>query len=232
MAGYGLTEFQTEIESDLAWRQDDIRALKRSIAAAGSEADRKALRRAMITLLYAHLEGGFKVAVASYIRVVNEARLDAAQCNPHITASAWAAIFKELSNPNKKSDHFRNSLPSETKLHAFARHAEFVSNVREYEKIRIEIDETKVVETEGNVDQIIIAKILYRLGFSPDALERRFDDLQYLRALRNPIAHGENQPATEAHCAKYEEKVFKVLTRIRDLLSKAISERAYLRKAS
>lgn len=232
MAGYGLTEFQTDVESDIAWRQADIRALKRSIVAAGSEEERSALRRALITLLYAHLEGGFKVAVASYIRVINDAHLRASQCNPHITASAWATIFKELSNPNRKSDIFRNSLPSETKLHTFARHAEFVSNIREYEKIEVAIDETKVVETEGNVDQIVIAKILYRLGFSPDALERKFDDLQYLRALRNPIAHGERQLATEAHCAKYEEKVFKVLTRLRDLLSKAISERAYLRKAS
>jgi MAE_28990/MAE_18760-like HEPN len=216
----------------MAWRKEDVRALKRCIADSKSDDTKVALRRALITLLYAHLEGGFKVAVTSYIRVVNEACLDASQCNPHIAASAWSAIFKDLANPSKRSDHFRKSLPDETKLHAFARHAEFVTSVRQYERMPVQIDDTKVVETEGNVDQVVIAKILYRLGFSPDALDKKFDDLQYLRALRNPIAHGEKQQASEAHCAKYEDKVFKVLSRVRDLLSKAIAERAYLRKAS
>lgn len=232
MASYGLSEFQADVEDDLAWRQSEIRALKRSLSNAKSEPEAQALRRAMITLLYAHLEGGFKVAISAYIRVVNESNLAAAKCNPHLAAASWTDIFKELANPSKKNDYFRNSLPDDTKLHAFARHAEFVSKIRHYELQQVMIDEAKVVDTEGNVDQVVIAKILFRLGFPPNTFERRFSDLQYLRRLRNPIAHGEKETATEKHCEKYEETVWGVLTRIRDLLVKAITEQAFLRKAS
>jgi hypothetical protein len=232
MASYGLSDFQADVEADIDWRTAEVRAVKRSISTAQSDIEVRALRRALITLLYAHLEGGFKVAVSAYIRVVNEARLDAAKCNPHLAASSWAGLFKDLVNANKKSDHFRNSLPDDSKLHAFARHAEFVSGIRKFNSIDVVIDETKIVDTEGNIDQTIISKILFRLGFSPDALERRFSDLQYLRRLRNPIAHGENETATEKHCEKYEETVFQVLTRVRDLLTKAITEKSFMRKAS
>lgn len=232
MATYGLAEFQTDIEGDIAWRQQEVRSIKRAISSAQGEADKRALRRALITLLYAHLEGGFKVAVSAYIRTINQQALKVAACNPHIAASAWVSLFRDLANPSKKSDWFRNTLPDDTKLHAFARHAEFVAGVRGFEDISVEIDDARIVDTEGNIDQIVISKILFRLGFPPNAFERRYPDLQYLRKLRNPIAHGERETATDSHCTKYEEAVFGVLTRLRDLLVKAISERQYLRHVS
>jgi hypothetical protein len=232
MATYGLAEFQADIEGDIAWRQQEVRSIKRALSSAQNDQDKSALRRALITLLYAHLEGGFKVAVCAYIRTINQQGLKVATCNPHIAASAWASIFRDLANPSKKSDWFRNALPDDTKLHAFARHAEFVARVRESEDISVEIEDAKVVDTEGNIDQVVISKILFRLGFPPNAFEKRYPDLQYLRKLRNPIAHGEREVATETHCAKYEEAVFGVLTRLRDLLTKAISERQCLRRVS
>jgi len=224
-----LANFQTDVEADLEWRQKEVRAIKRSIVTATSDEERNALRRALITVLYAHLEGGFKIAVSSYIRVINDRKLEVQESNPHIAASAWAGMFKELANSAKKNDFFRNSLPDDAKLHAFARHAEFVTSLRKFEGVPVSIDDTKIVDTEGNIDQVVIAKILFRLGLPPNTLERKFADLQYLRKIRNPIAHGERELATEAHCQKYEQTVFAVLSRIRDLLSKAISEQSFLR---
>lgn len=231
MAAYGLEEFQADVEGDIAWRQQEVRSVKRAIDAAKGDPDRNALRRALITLLYAHLEGGFKITVAAYIRTINHKTLSAASCNPYIAASAWTELFRDLANPSKKSDHFRNTLPDDTKLHAFARYAEFVANIRSFDSMPVTIDETKIVDTEGNIDQVVMSKILFKLGFPPNVFERKHNDLQYLRKLRNPIAHGERELATEAHCAKYEQAVFAILLRLRDLLSKAITERAYMRSA-
>jgi hypothetical protein len=230
MASYGLSELLAEIEGDLEWRQSEVTLLKRAIADTNNAALAKSLRRALITLLYAHVEGGIRLALSTYIRVINGRGLKTGECNPHVAASAWDAIFRALSDPSSKNPHFRARLPDDAKLHRFTRRAEFVARSRHFEALAVRLSDEEIVDTEGNVDQNVLSKILFRLGFSPDVVDKRFSDLQYLRALRNPIAHGEDRVATEEQCKKYEKAVFGVLTRLRDLLEESVRQNAFLRR--
>lgn len=230
MAGYGIVELLADIEADIYWRQEEIAALRRTLNGTTDNNAQQALRRAMIALLYAHAEGGIKVAVSCYVRVINERRLKSEQCNPHLVASAWDEIFSHLADGAQRHKYFKAALPDDTKLHRFARRAEFVARSRDFAALEVKIDEKEIVDTEGNIDQVVLAKILFRLGFPPDVIGKQFSNLQYLRGLRNPIAHGEPSAATAEHCAKYEKAVFDVFKRLRDLLERAVRTEDFLRK--
>lgn len=230
---YGVAELLEEIERDLAWREAEVSNLKRVIARTEDNATQLSLRRAFIALLYSHAEGGIKTALTAYVRVINERALRSGDCNAHLAASAWDDVFRTLENPSRiKGSFFTTRLPDDTKLHRFGRRADFVLRIREIGQIALRIREAAIVDTEGNIDDVVLSKIMYRLGFPPDVIGKRFKDLQYLRALRNPIAHGESSAASDGQCAKYEKVVFGVLTRLRDLLAKAVREETFLRRSA
>jgi len=79
---------------------------------------------------------------------------------------------------------------------------------------------------------MVLIKILYQLGFSPDSIGKNFTDLGFLRGLRNQIAHGEKKVPTGDQCEKYSKTVFKLLPMLRDLLAKAIRQESFKRKAA
>lgn len=231
MAGFGLTEFLTAVESDINWREAEIRAMSRTIEEAKDAATQVVLRRGFITLLYAHAEGGVRTSLTNYVRVLNELALTVGECSPHIVASAWNPLFHALADQSQKHDFFRVKLSDNSKLHRFARHAEFVERLREAESLPVQIDAEKVVDTESNVDDLVLTKILFRLGFAPDVMHKRFADLRYLRNLRNEVAHGQKTVVSPAQCVKYIKTVRELLSKLRDLLAGAILKRSFKNSA-
>lgn len=227
MAGFGLTEFLTAVESDIDWREAEIRLMSRLIEDTKDEAIQAVLRRGFITLLYAHAEGGARTSLINYIRVLNELALTVSDCSPSIVASAWNPLFHALSDQAQKHDFFRVKLADNTKLHRFARHAEFVGRLRETESLPVKIDAEQVVDTESNVDDLVLTKILFRLGFAPDVMQKRFADLRFLRKLRNEVAHGQRTEVSAAQCGKYLKTVRELLSKLRDLLAGAITKQSY-----
>jgi hypothetical protein len=233
MAPYGVVELLADVEAELEWRTAEALAIKRTVAEANDPAVALSLRRAQIALLYAHAEGGVKRILTCYVRAINALALRAEECNEHLVASAWEQLFRELNDTQAKhGGYFKTSVPDSPKLHRFVRHAEFVVRHRDFASRTVVIDEEKIVDTESNIDQSVLSSILYRLGFPRDYDPRSFSDLQYLRALRNEIAHGERSVATPAQCEKYHKVVFLVLTRLRDLVARALTQGTFRRTAA
>ncbi|MFT3772881.1 MAG: MAE_28990/MAE_18760 family HEPN-like nuclease [Minicystis sp.] len=233
MAAYGLNEFLTEVEGDLAWRTEEVRALKRLLSRASDGPTEGALRRSLILFLYAHAEGGVKTTLTCYVRVINALKLQMGECVPPIVAAAFDDLFRALSDQARKHPFFRSRLPDDPKIHRMARHTDFVARIREAEAHPVQLDHETIVDTESNLDPDVLMKILFHLGFPPDVVSRRFDDLHYLRGLRNAIAHGERRTVTEDQCAKYERTVFQaLLPKLRDLLATAIRQESFRRNVA
>lgn len=99
MAAYGLNEFVTELQGDVATRRAELDVLKQSIRVATANNELAlvaALRRAFVLLAYAHAEGGVRIALAAYVRLINDREMAVGDCNPYIVASAWGKVFRDL----------------------------------------------------------------------------------------------------------------------------------------
>ena len=99
MAAYGLNEFVTELQGDVATRRAELDVLKQSIRVATANNELAlvaALRRAFVLLAYAPAEGGVRIALAAYVRLINDREMAVGDCNPYIVASAWGKVFRDL----------------------------------------------------------------------------------------------------------------------------------------
>jgi hypothetical protein len=233
VAGYGLKELLAELESDAATRRTELDTMRQAIERAVGENDEKlaaALRRSFVLLAYAHAEGGVRYALEAYVRLINDRKMSVEECNPNLVASAWGDLFRELADTGPKAGkHFRGDPGDDPKLHVYARRAGFVSSARKLEKERVEIPD-KVVNTESNIDQVVLSKLLFQLGLPRDwDWDRAFGDLVFLKNLRNKIAHGEIAPVLPDQCSKAEAAALDALGNLRRYLERSVIEKSFLR---
>lgn len=222
-------ELWAEIEADQAWRQDEIRFFQNRLGDLDSDDEKSQFRRALILILYAHLEGFFRFTLAHYIRAINQMDLTCREAQPAIAAATMAEVFRDLRNPNSKCPEFRNSLPDDGKLHRFARDKEFVERFEEFDRRQVNISDD-VVDTESNLTPPVIRKNLYCLGFPPDKFAAFEGQVNRLLAFRNPIAHGETRKGVDA--ADYEslrDAAYEIMQAIKRDIMQAIESREYLR---
>ena len=232
MPAYGLAEFLAEVERNFEARTTEILCLQRAMDSAADEPTRAVFRRAFITLLYAHAEGGAAFAILCYLNCINTSTLTVEDCHPLLVASAWNALFRDLADTgNKKGKLLRGEHRENPKLQRLVRRKEFVERHRELVEMPVRIPE-EVVDTESNLDQAVLARLLFQVGFEGQLDSREFGELEFLKNLRNKVAHGELEQVSEEQCRKYRTAVESLLTRLRDLFSRAIMEESYRRKAA
>jgi hypothetical protein len=224
-----LAELRAELEADRAWREEEIRAFQNWGAALSDEEELKRYRRALVLLLYAHYEGFCKFAFALYVSAVNRLGISCGAAAYSIAAASLADLFRELRNPNKKSDLFRRDLPDDAKLHQFARDREFMERTSEVDKHPVNIPDD-VVDTESNLTPVVLKKNLYRLGLPHEQFEEYKDDINCLLRVRNEIAHGSFKGGVDS---KLYEKVraaaFTIMSGLGAGIMKALSDKAYSR---
>ena len=184
-----LAELRAELETDRAWREDEIRAVQNRGSTIADEEELKRYRRVLILLLYAHYEGFCKFAFALYANAVNQSGISCGEATYAIAAASLADLFRNLRNPTKKSDLFRRELPDDVKLHRFAREREFVERSSEVDNRPVSIPD-HVVDTESNLTPVVLKKNLYRLGLPHDQFEQYNGDIHKLLNVRNGISHG------------------------------------------
>lgn len=188
----GLADFQEQIEIEREWRESEIRFLDNNQRNMVSETDRSQIRRSIICLLYAHIEGFIYFSFSLYIDEINKKRLKCSDVKPAIAAAAFHDEFRTLKNEKKKSAIFRNSLPDDTHLHKLAREIEFVERIEEFHDHVVEIPE-KFINTESNVGQSVVEKLLYKVGLNYEDLRTIYAPLNRLKNARNDISHGQRR---------------------------------------
>ena len=224
-----IAELRAELEEDRAWRDKEIREFQNRGSAISDEEGQKRYRRALVLLLYAHYEGFCKFAFTLYTNAINSADITCGEASYAVAAASLADMFKDLGNPQKKSDLFRRELPNDFKLHRFAREREFVERVTEVNNHKVEIPDY-VVDTESNLTPIVMRKNLYRLGLPHDQFDGHASDINKLLGIRNGISHGSLKDGIDAKT--YEDlrtATSSIMTNLSVGVMKALGDAAYMR---
>ncbi|MDH4472190.1 MAG: MAE_28990/MAE_18760 family HEPN-like nuclease [Fluviicola sp.] len=227
-----IEDLWTEIEAEQTWRTDEIRFLQNQLSTLQSENDKDQFRRAVILMLYAHFEGFCKFAFNLYVTKINAESLHCKDVNYAIAAGSLSELFKALRNPDSKSDIFRNALPSDVKLHIYARNRDFIEASQDFENKIVSIPDD-YVDTESNLKPIVLRKNLYKLGFPHDLFESIEGLINQLLNFRNKIAHGEMKSGiTEVKYEELRSATFQIMNEIKSRVMNALTEKHYLRNVS
>ncbi|MFJ4054591.1 MULTISPECIES: MAE_28990/MAE_18760 family HEPN-like nuclease [unclassified Pseudomonas] len=190
-----LAIFQEQIEMERDWRESEIRFLHNVQETMGLT-DRQRVRRSIVCLLYAHVEGFVKFAFSLYVDQINNQFLKCKDVSSAIAAAAFSKEFKALKDVNKKSAFFINSLPEDKHLHSFAREMDFVSSIENFYEHPVFIGED-YINTENNVGREVIEKMLFQVGLAYTDLREVYAPLNRLLNVRNDIAHGKRKQGIE-----------------------------------
>lgn len=227
-----LNDFTAEIEAEIAWRADEMQILGKALLTGPTEKQDR-LRKAMVVMLYSHLEGFTKFALLHYLAAVNRKGLLLGQASYCIAAAAATALFRDLRDPNKKSDYFRSTLPDDTSLHRFARDRHFIDEYDKYITTSAISIADNVVDMESNLKPEVLAKNLYRLGLPYQLPKSVNSNLVILLGFRNKIAHGEIRSGMKIErydlCKKAFDDTVKFL---KSILIAAYRDEAFLKAKS
>lgn len=180
-------QLHAELETDRAWREEELRFLQNRCKDL-SEADKEKYLRALILMVYAHVEGFTKFALLGYVRCINSKGLSCAEVEASIAAASLREVFLALQNPDKKYPLF-NEVPDDSALHRFAREREFLLRTSDVFSKPVNLPDS-VVNTESNLWPIVLKKNLFRLGLPHEQFAHLEGNLSMLVNTRNEIGHG------------------------------------------
>jgi len=215
-----------ELEAELAWRQDEIRLLQ-NLGMQNENLQHPSHYRALILLVYAHVEGYTKFALLAYVRAVNEAGLKCGDVKEAIVAAALHSVLLALRNTASKSDDFRDV--EDWDLHQLYREQEFIKALNDLMAKPALIPDT-VVDTESNLWPKVLKKNLYRLGLPFAEFDAIEAPLKMLVNLRNEIGHGATRKSVKYDVyIKMRDAAFLIMNHVSRSIFSATSLQFYRR---
>ena len=227
-----LGQVRIELEEEQSWRKNEIRFLRNQLAEISSYNDKKRYRKSLVVMLYSHYEGFSKFAMEQYVLVVNRENVKCKDANPSIVAGAWHSKFSAVESGDKKERVFKNALPTDEKLHRFARRREFVETIPNF---RVEFakipDDT--VDVESNLKPVVLRKNLYKLGLPHDAFQTYEGKIGKLLAIRNSVAHGaKKEGLRREEYQPIEQAIFKVMDEFMEIIINSLKDKKFLKLTS
>jgi hypothetical protein len=227
-----LDDIWAQLETDLSWRQQEIRLLSNSLSGLTREADRDRARRAQLVMLYAHIEGFSKVALLTYIKAINDERLKSRQLIESLVASSFEDVFHALKYGDIKGKVFSAPLPADEYLHVFCRRRDFIAELENLLNRQAQLPE-EVVDTESNLSSKVLRRNLFRLGFPVDMFLNYEENLNVLAYRRHNIAHGvDPSPVASGLYEKLQKAAFQFMDELTLNIVAAIETSRYLRNAT
>jgi hypothetical protein len=224
-----IPDLRAELEADRAWREGEVRSLQNLGESLRTGDEKDQYRRSLVLMLYAHFEGFCKFALSLYCSAINRARIQCSEADSALAAASLSEVFRDLRNPNKKSDVFRRVLPDDAKLHIFAREKEFLEKSVELMKRLVEIPDG-AVDMESNLTPTVLSKNLFRLGFDHNACDEWHGDINRLLEFRNKVGHGEMRSGIpEGTYIDLRKSVDRVMTAVTLAIINSLQEKDYLR---
>lgn len=207
-------ELRTAMETELAWRQEELAFLKNQLSNIQEEIQRDKYRKCLVLMLYSHFEGFIKICLLSYIQYVNSLHLKRENFNEELVASSMHREFNAYDNNDEKCNIFKKKLPEDKRLHRFYRRVNLLEELDVFKQNDLLIpDET--VDTESNLWYIVLQKNLYKVGLPIDLFGDLSSDIDALVNRRNSIAHGtERAGVSENEYLKWETKTNRVMEEI------------------
>lgn len=202
------------METELAWRQEELAFLKNQLSNIQEEIQRDKYRKCLVLMLYSHFEGFIKICLLSYIQYVNSLHLKRENFNEELVVSSMHREFNAYDNNDEKCNIFKKKLPEDKRLHRFYRRVNLLEELDVFKQNDLLIpDET--VDTESNLWYIVLQKNLYKVGLPIDLFGDLSSDIDALVNRRNSIAHGtERAGVSENEYLKWETKTNRVMEEI------------------
>ena len=148
-----------ELEGDHRSREGEIRLVQRLLTTVSSTDEQEILRRSLVLLVYAHLEGFCKFALLAYAAAVNSMNLNCSEAAYPVAAASLSKVFAALRNPSSKHEIFRRTLPDDAKLHLAAREQIFIESYKIIFKQKIDIPD-EAVDTQSNLSSVVLKKVI------------------------------------------------------------------------
>jgi hypothetical protein len=225
-----LDDIWGQLESDLKWRQEEVRLLGNNLGSLRIERDRELARRSLLVMLYAHTEGFTKVALSTYVRAINDRGLKGREAIEGIVASAFVNVFHGIQYGDKKGKVFKRKLPDDEGLAAFSRQCEFIAEVDGLLSSAVTVPD-EAVDTETNLNSKVLRRNLYKLGLPVEKFESYEDDLNELVYRRHSIAHGvDDNPIKKDLYDKLQRSAFNFMDELILEIIAAIESTSFMRK--
>lgn len=222
-------ELRAELESELAWRQEELAFFKNQLNNITDEVKKEKYRKSLVLILYSHMEGYIKIALQSYIRYLNEQRLSRKSVIPGVIAASMNAEFNAYDNLDRKSEIFHRQLPDDSALHRFFRRVDFLEQLEDFKEQTLIIEDS-VINTESNLWYVVLQKNLYKIGLPVDLFKQYQTDIDAIVNRRNSIAHGNSRSGvTEREFSKWESSIMRVMNDITVIIYDYANHQQYLR---
>jgi hypothetical protein len=219
-----------ELEDDHRNRESELRLIERLLQEEDrSERDRDMLKRSLVLLSYAHLEGFCKFALLAYTSALNSLELACSNASYPIAAATLSKVFAALRDPKSKHEAFRRTLPDDAYLHLSAREHVFLESYDTIVQRHVEIPDD-AVDTQSNLSAAVLKKMLFQLGLNYPAVDTHRGNLHKLLNLRNAIAHGARlKSPSDKEVADYTATILEVMRFVKDEIFAALKRKLYLR---
>ncbi|MBZ9940107.1 hypothetical protein LB533_03200 [Mesorhizobium sp. BR1-1-13] len=224
-------EIFEELEVGRAAREAEIRLLQNLAASEGDDDRQNAIRRSLVLVTYAHLEGFVKFSMESYISAVNSAKIPCSEAITPLVAATLHKAFDALRHIQSKHPIFGGPLPDDSALHMAWREQTFVQQLASLMTTAVEIPDS-FVTTESNLSAVVLKKNMYKLGLPFDAVDGHGGTIGMLLGKRNQIAHGEMVTPTKPDTEQYVAAAFDIMQFVQAEVYDALSNRAYQRAAA
>jgi hypothetical protein len=219
-----------DMEADRSSRESEIRLIERFVQSSEVEVDRSMLKRSLILLAYAHLEGFCKFALLSYTGALNALQLKCGEASYPVAAASLSRIFAALRDPQSKHPVFRNRMPSDAQLHLSAREQIFLESYDTVTAGQLDIPD-RVVDTKSNLSPDVLKKMLFQLGLNYPVVDEHRSNIAKLLGIRNAIAHGDRlKVPSDVEITEYLATVFAVMSFMQTEIYDALRGQMYLRR--
>jgi hypothetical protein len=218
-----------DIESDRALRENEIRLIENIATRTESEAERNMLRRSLVLLTYAHLEGSCKFSLTAYASAINSLALPCREAVTALVAASLSRVFAALRDLNIRHPELARELPDDRALHLLARERAFVENYEHITSQHVDISD-RVIDTRSNLSAVILKRMLYLLGLDYVGLDQYKSNIDMLLGVRNAIAHGDIlRVPTESEIQNYISSAFEVMRFVQHEIYNALQQGRYRR---
>ncbi|SKC34431.1 hypothetical protein CZ809_04051 [Photobacterium piscicola] len=223
-----LEELIIRLETEKEWREKDIRFFHNLQEKMEKQNDKERLRRSIIGMFYAHIEGFVGFSFNLYAESINDLNLKCKDVKPAIAVATLNNEFIALKNKDRKNDLFKRPFPDDTKLHQRCREMDFYSSFNDVQNKKVKIPRG-YISTESNIGPDVLRKILYQMGMDHNILKEIDNDLLSLLNKRNDISHGKNKDGVkDDDYNKSKECYTLIFNRISTLITNSFSNECFL----
>jgi hypothetical protein len=220
-----------ELEDDRASREGEIRLVENVIGRSRSEEEQTMLRRSLILLTYAHLEGFCKFALTAYASAINALRISCRDASIPLVALTLSKVFAALRDLNSKHPEF-SKIVDDRDLHMLARERIFIENFEKIASRQVEIPD-HAVDTKSNLSSIILKRNLFQLGLRYPVVAAHAGRIDRLLGVRNAIAHGDKlKIPKDADVKEYVQASFAVMKFVQDEVFSSLRDKIYQRDST